>query len=854
MQKQRSQSLQRDRASDSRRQTPQTPASQHSHHSYHSQQGIIQQGSRRGSQVSVAVDTEAASRVSSPASTPYGRYGLSDDDLIEDFKTAPISSASQNEMDRPEEGEVGEADEEEVLFNWEFKYIFKEPKHVETVALAQPLSASFKSTPVPLVQAWTMSVPSISRYARKENLKDFVRPIRSSPQWSYLQEDPAFAEVELHGPAIPLGELAAWTAAHHTEANLPEDDKMENELLDNSHKRARSEEAEENFRETQDQVDGAEMENSSNADGPPTKRQKNEQIENDPDYVMRTPTLAPVLVNRSGTPCVETDDDAWAPQPGESASTPLDPTEALLASLGVTGSPKPVQKEPHPSYMNDLEEQPRSQSPQLSHTIQPTPSLPQSSQPFNATPANNQSGTPANNQIEATSGQNFPPMEFQKGPPMNNVSMNLQPGPPTNYPNGPPLNNQAGSYLNQGGQQMNNQNISPMNNNNGPSMNTQYGGLVQGQPQGPPQGPPQYVPAQNGPYGNPYPDPSSGNFSQVNPQYGPSANISYQNGPSQNFGAPNQQYGPLPNAPYSGPPSNYGPPNHYQQQGAPYWGPPQSAPYNQGPPANGSQGYSQYAPPHNAPYQNPQHGPVVNTPYGSAAAPNPYYQQQGPPQYVPQQIQPQYGPPRNPSFANSPPMPGPYGQTQSSPTNYGPPQHLPYSPNPYPNGPLQQQYNHGLPNSYTNGPPNDAPQSNGPSQQFYSHGPSDNVPPRQDSGYISARGSYSNGSVPQDFSNQNNPPVSEQPPLNGTPIKLETAFKEEPDATPQKMSRRNSDTGSRATDDTGTPLSPESAMILGKLEGKSSSEKAGERKRMKEASSRKLKRPQPVVAEAYRYI
>ncbi|RKF64055.1 hypothetical protein OnM2_021037 [Erysiphe neolycopersici] len=105
-----------------------------------------------------------------------------------------------------------DVDYKEEFWEWEFSAIFKEPSAAEAVELAQPLAASFKSTPVPLTQPWSSLVPSISRYARKDNAKEFARSIRCSPQWSYLQEDPAFADIEVNSPLISIDEILAWIA------------------------------------------------------------------------------------------------------------------------------------------------------------------------------------------------------------------------------------------------------------------------------------------------------------------------------------------------------------------------------------------------------------------------------------------------------------------------------------------------------------------------------------------------------------------------------------------------------------------------------------------------------------------
>ncbi|KAH9218096.1 hypothetical protein DL95DRAFT_86878 [Leptodontidium sp. 2 PMI_412] len=799
MQRRRSRSQQVDHSSESIHPTPETPASVH---------GSANQPSRRGSLITPDAKPEDESKVSSRASTPYGRYGSGDDMPLDDPNTVPTSSASHNyAMDKPEDGEEGEVDDE-ALFNWEFKQIFKEPPRDETVALAQPLSANFKSTPVPLVQAWSMDVPSISRYARKDNLKDFVRPIRELPQWSYLQEDPAFSDKNQDGPSITFEDLPFWITAHHQEMDMQANEELQDESLEHtldeptelSRKRGRSYEAESSQNSQGQENDEVVIEGLRDQDdgSPRAKRIKN-VAERDEDEIMQTPTArTPVIGYRSGTPCVETEGDAWAPEPGETASTPQNPTEALLASLGVTGSPKPVKKEPIPAYMNNLEEQPRRKSSQPLVDSQQTPHPPPVSQPVTGPPVHS-----------------YLPQDVQHGHPTNSEN-----GPPSNNQHVPPINHQNDPHMNvsnQQGPQMNNQNGPQMN------MNNQQGPPMHGHA-------PQYGPPTNAPYGHA----PAGNFPQGHQSYGPPANVSYQNGPPQNYGQPaNASYvnGPPP-------PNNYGPP----QQGQPHWAPPQHQSYNHGQ-HNASHGYAPYPQQQNGPYGNPQYAPVTNVPYQNP--PGPHYPP-GPPQY---------GPQSNPSFGNAQPIHGTYGPpTQGSPTQYFPPQNGNYGSNGYLNDTPQPPYNQnptGPPYPNPNGPQNNNQFPNGqPHQPF--RGPNGSAPPRQDSGYMSARGSYSNDTGPQGFNGNHGHPV---PPIESTmdgasSPSLEKSLDDVDNMSSQQMTRKDSDTGSRATDSTGTPLSPTSMEILGKLERKSSHTKSGDQKKAKDAA-RKSKRPQPVVAEAY---
>ncbi|CAD6504756.1 BgTH12-00259 [Blumeria graminis f. sp. triticale] len=115
-----------------------------------------------------------------------------------------------------------DVENQEDSWEWEYENIFKDPPVAETVALAQPLAVAFKSTPVPLMQPCSKLGASISRYARKENLKEFTRSIRSTPQWSYMQEDPAFSDNCLDGQLIPLDQIHTWTASRHGKNQLLE--------------------------------------------------------------------------------------------------------------------------------------------------------------------------------------------------------------------------------------------------------------------------------------------------------------------------------------------------------------------------------------------------------------------------------------------------------------------------------------------------------------------------------------------------------------------------------------------------------------------------------------------------------
>ncbi|KAH8795529.1 hypothetical protein BGZ57DRAFT_200234 [Hyaloscypha finlandica] len=785
--------LQLDYGQEAPKQTPQTPVSNH---------GSLQHGAPQVAQSSPAT-AAAESKVASAASTPRNQQAPSmgfvrkesTHSLVSEGQASESKYSEGKEGDDPfrVESETPTPEDEDAQFDWDFRYIFKEPERKETVALAQPLSAIFlpNSTPVPLVQAWSIHIPSISRYARKDNGKEFVRSIRNAPQWSFLQEDPGFSDEPLEGPLIPLSEVPAWTVARHrTPTELVTE--LENDECPESRKRPRSEEQEEGQIDEQDDVDNRIALESSEieAEGPRAKRQKNEEDEGQLDEVMGTPTVGtPVLTNgRAGTPCLQTDDDAWAPEEGERAASPVDPTEALLASLGVSGTPKPVKQESLPPYPapNEENESPQTPTPAGSQQNQQTPTVP----PPNVAQS---TGQPMSNAYGNTP-QGNPQWISPANTPQVKPQWNAPPSAPQSQPQW------------------------------GPSTNAPYGG---GQAAGPP-GPPANAPYGNGPPTGP-PGPPA-NQPYVNNQYGPPINAPYGNGLPPYAVPMNQQYGPPVNAPY-------GPPNGYQPGPSQPYGPPQAPSYGNAPPYNAPQPYpQQYGPPTNF-----QQGPPQ---YAQPSAPY------GPPSNFPQGT-PQYPPPqRAPSLGNGPPVPGPYGgPPQTSPVQYGPPQNVPY--NAYPN-PLQQYS--------SNGPQPNLPYPNGPPVQP----PYGNIPPRQDSGYVSARGSYSNGSGPPEYLQQNATQNSAPPVPQNDPNRLAQVFDGLPNQNqkeinlPQQLDRRNggeegsADTinsnGTDSAEDGGTPLSPTSAEILGKLVRKNST---GDGSRQKSEASRKIKRPQPVVADAY---
>lgn len=721
--------------------------------------------------------------------------------------------------EKPEEGEFGPEDEAEELFQWDYEHAFEEITAKETVALAQPLSASFKSTPVPLIQTWSTKVPSISRYARKDNVIEYVRTIRSSPQWSYLQEDPAFTDNDFEGALIPFDDVPVWTTARHQLMSMDENDLD----LESSRKRSRDEdggdyvEGEVEYQPSETSLETVDV----GIDAPPNKRQKQNASGGLDDEVMEeargtTPGSMIVIQNaRGGTPCLVNNlHDAWAPEPGERATSPPDPTEQLLASLGVSGDAKPVQQQELPPYTgggDDVSSRHTSQTPASIRLIQANPAQQHALPPnrnypsaqgtpsdhnqhmSNAPPSTSMHGNQDHLPFNGGNGHNMNgPIN---GPPMNNYSN----GPSHGYPNGTPVNGPQMSGPQMSGPQtnvhqmnapvtsappvqnppmsgqpmtgfpnrhvqvkgtslnapdMNNGYIAPTvaSNQYGPPVNVGYGNV-------PPVQQPNYqnAPLQNDSY-------------QPNPHYGQPANNTYGTGAPAQGPYVQSGYGPPLNTQYAnGPPNNYSQGNPQGPQG-PSHGPQYAQNHASAhvAPANTPQGFNQFGqstpytagPQPNGQYPQSQYGPPANQTYGNEPAMN-------------HQPAPQYGAPQPQAqpYINAPQAHNAYGATtQMSPAQYGPAQVPQYQGN---GGYQAQSYQNGPTPQYNNGPPaNFQPLTGPPNQMPFNNAPPNNVPQRQDSGYYSAGGSYSNGPASNEYQNQNGMPTNQQqaPQLQQAPI------------------------------------------------------------------------------------
>ncbi|KAG9235820.1 hypothetical protein BJ875DRAFT_255774 [Amylocarpus encephaloides] len=406
---------------------------------------------------------------------------------------------------------------EDQQFEWDMAWIFMSVPPKETVQLSQPLQLDFATPPVP-VQGKPFT-RSTSRYARKDNELEFVKHVQKSPHWALFKDDPAFTPIDIYAELISVDRIIHWTMERHglieptdTPSLTRKRTRLENiqEVVDDEH---------------QDKTTRVKVETATEpkSDVPPSKRQKSEQEKENSIEKPGTPVITtPVYTARDGTPCLPTDDEAWMPQPGEgaaSAPSPDDPMEDLLASLGVTGAPKPVVEEPLPPYNPPQEDT-------VLDIVQAPSELPENKPPVHVPPVNTQQKILSNIANTYTNGQIHQGSHVATPHPSMPNSQNKPPQfcPPANRP-----------YQN--GQQLQSQQapIHPTYHNGVPQ-NATYGNPQYGVPNQQPygnginsqQGPnPSYAPPVDGVYYNGAPAPRSYSIPQnQHPPYGP--------GPQQN--------------------------------------------------------------------------------------------------------------------------------------------------------------------------------------------------------------------------------------------------------------------------------------------------------------------------------
>lgn len=229
-------------------------------------------------------------------------------------------------------------------FDWELEKIFAEEIHKDADPIGRPLPNVYDEEPI-LPPSYNASAITC-KYVRPNNLEIFARDIRLSLHWPSLRADPVFSDISYSSLLIPLHDIESWIQRRQNRPRL-EELMQDGGRSSPSRKRAWSEE----------QDDNGQNINQEAFPGPDIPKMQRDSLENTKDVGSSelvtldragTPTIdrsGTPAFRKSGTPSFGVEDDAWAPQPGEgqiTTSPVADPTEALLASLGVTGTPKPI--------------------------------------------------------------------------------------------------------------------------------------------------------------------------------------------------------------------------------------------------------------------------------------------------------------------------------------------------------------------------------------------------------------------------------------------------------------------------------------------------------------------------------
>lgn len=260
------------------------------------------------------------------------------------MSTSQDQSTHDQQIKQENDGNQSAAPEEDDQFDIEWQeMVFKELQHPAAIPILTPLTTKYDELPTISTLGPT---PIKSKYARPTNLEVFTLPIQKSLHWGMLKKDPALAPIDEAYPVVPLESWAEYR-----------DERYKRKLMEDGIDDAPLQETQW-YDTVEDEVDDQAIRENTNY-------QVRDEAEEYQEYAVATavPHFAPPPsrsrshtpnIARKGTPVLDGEDDAWAPQPGEggiSRPCSADPTEALLASLGVTGAPKPVTSDtPVPTF------------------------------------------------------------------------------------------------------------------------------------------------------------------------------------------------------------------------------------------------------------------------------------------------------------------------------------------------------------------------------------------------------------------------------------------------------------------------------------------------------------------------
>jgi hypothetical protein len=229
-------------------------------------------------------------------------------------------------------------------FEWELENVFSEEIHKDADPIGRPLPTTYDEEPIlpPAYNAKSI----ICKYVRPNNLEIFAREIKLSLHWPSVKADPVFNEIAYGAPLIPLDDIDSWIHQRQNRQVLLELE-QDGGHPSPSGKPAWSAELEDDRKlisyEAHIEPGNGRIHQASQ--GPARDVDSNDLAKLDRAGTPAVNGSGTPAFGRPGTPSFGAEDDAWAPQPGEgevTTSPVADPTEALLASLGVTGTAKPI--------------------------------------------------------------------------------------------------------------------------------------------------------------------------------------------------------------------------------------------------------------------------------------------------------------------------------------------------------------------------------------------------------------------------------------------------------------------------------------------------------------------------------
>lgn len=201
-----------------------------------------------------------------------------------------------------------------------------DPRRQDASPIARALPAVYNKEPFPVPPRGQVFV---SQYVNAGNQVEFLKNISDTDEWPVLRTDPAFAVIDFDSPSISQEDLHAWMQERDVRPAQDESASHQHRQSAVPRKRAYPND-DENVQPVPPHITSPRM-----AASPRHMREPGPKME-------RLPTP---VIEREKTPTLDVVDDMWAPQPGEDSGSALDSAaaqEARLASLGVTGSPKPV--------------------------------------------------------------------------------------------------------------------------------------------------------------------------------------------------------------------------------------------------------------------------------------------------------------------------------------------------------------------------------------------------------------------------------------------------------------------------------------------------------------------------------